>query len=72
MHDKPPFEIKTDVLGRVLIGEVERIAGCSRWTLRRMISDGKFPAPFAGLRRGQKRCWRLSDIIDWVRSQSGF
>lgn len=69
MHEIPRH-LKTDPLGRVMIGEVERIVGCSRWTLRRKIIGGEFPPPLvAG--RGAKTLWAAQDILEWVASQPG-
>lgn len=72
MPDNNELHIKTDALGRVLMGEVERITGWSRWTLRNKIKKELFPTPVAGLGRGESYRWREADVRDWARSQPGY
>ena len=63
--------IKTDPLGRVLVGEIQRITTWSRWTLRKKILQGLFPSPVDGLGRGESQKWRESDVRNWALSQPG-
>ena len=72
MGDEGKLAIKTDVLGRVLIGEVMRVTGWSRWTLRRKILMGRFPPPAAGIGRGEQHRWALQDVLGWARAQPGY
>jgi len=66
VSERMELRIKTDALGRIAIGEAQRIAGCSRWTLRRMVSEGRFPEPIADWDRGRKRFWKNSAVQDWI------
>jgi predicted DNA-binding transcriptional regulator AlpA len=68
MPEKTTVLIKTDPLGRVLMGEVQRITGWSRWTLLTRISKKEFAEAIAGWKRGQSRKWRESDVRDWMHS----
>lgn len=72
MTTENELRIKTDALGRVLMGEVERITGWSRWTVRNKILLNLFPAPVDGLGRGESQKWCESDIRDWAISQPGY
>lgn len=72
MTNDNELRIRTDALGRVLMGEVERITGWSRWTLRHKIQQELFPAPVAGLGRGESRKWREADVRNWALTQPGY
>lgn len=71
MTDRKELKIKSDALGRVYMAEVLWLIGGSRWTLRRMIEAGEFPAPITGLGRGEKHKWCGKAIRAWLKAQPG-
>jgi len=70
-HTNNPLGLKTDLLGRLQIGEVLRLANFSKATLYRMIKKGQFPQPLPGWRSGQKRLWAYDVVYHWACSQPG-
>ena len=65
------IKIRTDRLGLVSLGEVQKLLSCSRWTVRNKVNAGKFPHSRTPAGSGYRTMWDGDQIVAWVLAYTG-
>lgn len=65
------MKIKKENFRQILVrvSEVQTLTGLSKVTIRKLINEGKFPAPQSNHKNGW-RYWHLADIYQWLETFS--